>query len=59
MKPSEQMIAEQRQRAEARAYELWQIRLAARTNNTGSHYHPDKIRAQIADLRRLLHDAEQ
>jgi hypothetical protein len=57
MKPTQQMIDDIRQWTAAREYEVWQIQLAAKTNNTFSEYHPDNLRAQIRRLRGLLNEA--
>lgn len=52
-----EQLAQMQQEAAARTYEVYQIRLAARTNNTWSEHHPDNIRKRIAAEQALLNVA--
>jgi len=57
MKPTKEQIAEMIRRESAHTYEVWQIRNAAKTNNTWSEHHPENIRRRIAEARALLNEA--
>ncbi len=54
---TKKQIAEMMERTAARAYQIWQIRLAARMNNTSSEHHPENIRRRMAKDRELLREA--
>lgn len=57
MKFTEEQLARMRQEAEAREYELYSIRLAAKCNSKFSGDHPENIRREIKRLQRLLVEA--
>lgn len=54
MQPSQEDLAALFYAIHARERELWEVKLAASTDNFASSYHPNSIRQEIHRLQSLL-----